>query len=83
MILRRFFKNANWINQYGSLKLSPAERGQGPSFLQTWIPFIQYLGCLVPSMVKMGPVVLDKKLKMWKVYRDSKKSSFELSAKVS
>ena len=26
-------------------------------------------GCFVPSVVEIGPVVLQKKVKMWKVYR--------------
>ena len=32
-----------------------------------WIPFTQ--GCFVPSLVEIGPVVLEKKMKMRKVYR--------------
>ena len=39
---------------------------EGPSFEQTGFPFTQ--GCLVPSLVEIGPVVLEKKMKMWKVY---------------
>ena len=31
-----------------------------------WINFTQ--GCFVPSLVEIGPVVLEKKMKMWKVY---------------
>ena len=41
----------------------------GSSFEQTWIPFTQ--GCFVPSLVEIGPVVLEKKMKMWKVYRQT------------
>ena len=41
----------------------------GSSFEQTWIPFTQ--GCFVPSLVEIGPVVLKKKMKMWKVYRQT------------
>ena len=41
-------------------------KGRGPSFEQTWIPFTQ--GCFVPSLIEIGPVVLEKKTKMWKVY---------------
>ena len=37
-----------------------------PSFEQTWIPFTQ--GFFVPSLFEIGPVVLEKKIKMWKVY---------------
>ena len=44
----------------------PLGKWRGPSFEQTWIPFTQ--GCFVPSLVEIGPVVLDKKMKMWKVY---------------
>ena len=29
------------------------------------------LGCFVPSLVKIGPVVLEKEMKMWKVYDDN------------
>ena len=50
-------------------KLYPLGKGQGPSFEQTWIPFTQ--GCCVPSFVEIGPVVLEKKSKMWKVYRQT------------
>ena len=31
-----------------------------------WIPIIQ--GCFAPSLVEIGPVVLENKMKMWKVY---------------
>ena len=41
--------------------------GLSPSFEQTWIPFIK--GYFVPSLVETGPVVLEYKMKMWKVYR--------------
>ena len=37
----------------------PLEMGWGPSFEETWIPFTQ--GCFVPSLVEIGPVVLEKK----------------------
>ena len=54
-------------------------------------------GCIVPSLVKIGPVILEKKSKIGKVYRQTagqtdrqtddgrrdQKSSIELSAKVS
>ena len=46
--------------------LFPLGKGPGPSFDQTWIPFTQ--GCFVPSLVEISPVVLEKKMKMWKVY---------------
>ena len=32
------------------------------------MPFTQ--GYFVPSLVEIGPVVLEKKMKMWKVYDD-------------
>ena len=35
-----------------------------PSFEQTWIPFTQ--GYFLPSLVAICPVVLEKKMKMWK-----------------
>ena len=41
----------------------------GSSFEETWIPFTQ--GCLVPSLVEIGPLVLEKKMKMWEVYRQT------------
>ena len=40
--------------------------GEGDRRLKTWISFTQ--GCFVLSLVKIGPVVLEKKMKMWKVY---------------
>ena len=47
--------------------LSPLWEGPCPSFEQTWIPFTQ--GYFVPSLVETDPVVLEKKMKMWTVYR--------------
>ena len=35
--------------------LPPHEKGHGPLFKQTWIPFTQ--GFFVPSLVEIGPVV--------------------------
>ena len=69
------------------LQLSPLVRGNGPSFEQTWIPFTQ--GCFMPSLVKIDPVVLEKKSKIGKVYRwtgrqtDDGRKALELSAQVS
>ena len=51
---------------FTTLLLSPIGKGWGPSFERTWIPFSQ--GCFVPSLVKIGPVFLEKKMKKWKVY---------------
>ena len=48
------------------LLLSPRGKRRGPSFEKIWIPFTQ--GCFVPSLVEIGPVVLEKKKKMGKVY---------------
>ena len=47
--------------------ISPLKR-TGPFNWKTWIPFTQ--GCFVPSLVEIDPVVLEKKMKMWKVYDD-------------
>ena len=49
--------------------LSPLGKGRGPSFEQTWIRITQ--GCFVPSLAVIGPLVLEKKMKMWKVYRQT------------
>ena len=38
----------------------PFEMGRGPSFEETWTPFTQ--GCFVPSLVEIGPVVLEKRI---------------------
>ena len=37
----------------------PFGKGNGPLFDQKWIPF--YQGCIMPSLLKIGPVVLEKK----------------------
>ena len=50
------------------LQLSPLGKGNGPSFEQNRIPFTQ--GCFVPSLVKIGPVVLETS-KIAKVYRQT------------
>ena len=44
------------------LLLSPLGKGRGPSFKLIWFPFTQ--GWFVPSLVEIGPVVLEKKMKM-------------------
>ena len=49
--------------------LSPLGKGYGHSFEQTWIPSFQ--GCFVPSLVEIGPVVLEKKSKIGKVYKQT------------
>ena len=38
-------------------------------FVKAWVHFTQ--GCFVPSLVKIGPVVPEKKMKMWNVYRQT------------
>ena len=50
------------------IKLSPIGKGHDPSFEQTWIPYT--LGCFVQSLVEIGPVILENKMEMWKVYND-------------
>ena len=45
--------------------ISPLWKGQSSSFEQFWIPFTQRW--FVPSLVEIDPVVLEKKMKMWKV----------------
>ena len=47
----------------------PSEKGLGPSFQQNWITFNQI--CFLPNLVEISPVVLQKKMKMWKVYRQT------------
>ena len=47
--------------------ISPG-KGRGPSFEQTWILITQ--GGFVPSLVEIAPVVLEKMMKMWKIYGD-------------
>ena len=42
------------------------QEGRGPSFEQNWIPFTQE--CILQSLVEIGPVILEKKMEMWKVY---------------
>ena len=57
---KKIFKNFQWF--FTLLLLSPLGEGQSPSFEQTWIPSPQ--GWFVPSLVKIGPAVLEKKSKM-------------------
>ena len=42
-------------------------KGYGPLFEQTWIPFTQ--GCFVRSLVEIGPVVLEKKILKFLLFR--------------
>ena len=41
----------------------PLEKGQGPSFERNWTFFTQ--GCSVPSLVEIGPVVLENKSSLY------------------
>ena len=68
--------------------ISPLVKGRGPTFEQTWIHVTQ--GCFVPSLVEIGPVVLKRKMKMWR-FKDrrtdrhtigSQKSLLELLAQL-
>ena len=47
----------------------PLEKGEALHLKKTWIPFTQ--GCFVPSLVEIDQVVLEKKMKMWKVYNNN------------
>ena len=89
---KKFFKISSMYFRYFVI-ISPW-KGRGPTFEETWIPSTQ--GCFVPSLVEIGPVVLEKKMKLWKVYDDDddndndgqrtkfdQKSSLEPSAQVS
>ena len=93
--LTKWFRRRRFLvfrYNFNILLLSPLGKGCGPSFGQTWIPSTK--GCFVPCLAWIGPVVL-KKMKMWKVNRQThrrtnrrrtksdQKSSLELSALVS
>ena len=81
-----------WRSIFTISQLSSLWKGLGLSFEQTWVPFTWE--CFVPSLVEIGTVVLEKKLKMWKIYRwmdrrmdrqrttGDQKSSLELSAQL-
>ena len=62
---KKIFKRCQFILIIS--KLSPLWEGLGLSFEQTWIPFTK--GYFVPISVEICPVVLEKKVKMWKIYR--------------
>ena len=72
--------------------ITSLEKGTGPSFEETLIPITQE--SFVQSWVEIGPVVLEKKAKIWKVYWQTdgqmndgrqviRKSSLVLSAQMS
>ena len=68
----------NWLSGFGVeiflissihfqyFVIIPPWKGRGPAFEQIWIPFTQRW--FVPSLVEIGLVVLEEKMKMWKVY---------------
>jgi hypothetical protein len=58
---KKIFKNFQCI--FTLLLLSPLWARQSPSFEQTWIPFAQEW--FMPSLVKIGTVVLQKKTFKW------------------
>ena len=59
----------NFVNAFLLFRNYLLKNLRGPSFEQSWFTFTQ--GCFVSSMVEIGPVVLEKKMKMWKVYRQT------------
>ena len=87
----------NWHNGSGEedfliLFMYPLFRKYLPlkNFEHSWISFTKR--CFVPSLVESGPVVQEKKMKMWKVYNNdddgqrinfNQKSSLEPLAQVS
>ena len=61
---RRFL---NIVNEFSLFRnYLPLEKGMALHLNKTWIPFTQ--GYFVQSLVEIGPVVLEKKMKMLKVY---------------
>ena len=61
---RFFFLNLSMYFRYFVI-ISPWKR-MGHLFEQTWILFTQR--CFVQSLVEIGSVVLEKRMKKWKVY---------------
>ena len=60
----------NWLSGSGegdfhSFVIICSWKGSGPSLEQIWIPGTQ--AWFVPSLVEIGPVVLIRKKKMWKI----------------
>ena len=93
VVLEKIFKFCQCI--FAILKLSPLRKRHVLSCeKKTWIAITQ--GCFMPSLVKIGPIVLEKKMKMWKLLTDrwndrqtneqnttgNQKSSLELSVQV-
>ena len=60
------FKNSSMYFRYFVI-ISPWKR-TGPFIWTNWIPFTQV--CFVLSLVEIGPMVLEKKKKIWKVFND-------------
>jgi hypothetical protein len=58
---RSFFFNFHCI--FTLSLLFPLGEGLSPLFEQNWISFTQ--GWFVPSLIKIGPVVLEKKISKW------------------
>ena len=56
VVLEKIFKVRQCIVTISLL--SPPGKRHGPLFEQTWFPFTQE--CVVPSLIKIGPVVLEK-----------------------
>ena len=65
VVLEKILKSCQFI--FIISQLSTLWEGRGPSIEQTWIPFTQVY--FVLSLVEIGLMVLEKKMKMWKVYR--------------
>ena len=58
----------NIVNVFFAISLSsPLGKGRGSSFGHSWIALMQ--GCIVPSLDEIVRVVLEKKMKIWKVNR--------------
>ena len=68
--LSQWFWRRRFLNIYIIIffisPLSPLGEGRGPSFEKYLFPSTQKL--FVRSLVEIDPVVLEKKMKMWKVY---------------
>ena len=58
LLEKNIFKSSQCI--FTISQLYPLWERCGPSFKQTWIPFTQ--GCYVPSLIEIGPLVLEKKI---------------------
>ena len=49
--------------------ISPWKKAEPFIWKKNWV--LSTLGCFVPSLIEIGPVVLEKKMKMWKVYANN------------